>query len=131
MAKVPDRNREKEQHILGPGDHGTTFGGNPVACAGAKVVLARMTPEFLESVSAKGDYIRSRLAAMDGVTDISGRGLMIGFKISGRDSADVVQEALGKGLMMLTAKDRIRLLPPLVITYDEIDAGLKILENCI
>ena len=82
MAKVPDRNREKEQH-------------------------------------------------MDGVTDISGRGLMIGFKISGRDSADVVQEALGKGLMMLTAKDRIRLLPPLVITYDEIDAGLKILENCI
>ena len=90
-----------------------------------------MTPEFLESVSAKGDYIRSRLAAMDGVTDISGRGLMIGFKISGRDSADVVQEALGKGLMMLTAKGRIRLLPPLVITYDEIDAGLKILENCI
>ena len=57
--------------------------------------------------------------------------LMIGFKISGRDSADVVQEALGKGLMMLTAKDRIRLLPPLVITYDEIDTGLKILENCI
>lgn len=122
---------EKCCDILQPGDHGTTYGGNPVVCAGAVEVLSRLNNEFLESVKAKGDYIRAELSELPQVEAITGMGLMIGIQLNDKKAADVAAEALKKGLMLLTAKDRVRLLPPLTISYEEIDKGLEILKSII
>lgn len=117
--------------VLKPGDHGTTFGGNPVCCAGAVEVVSRIDDDFLAEVAAKGEYIRKKVSEMNGVAGISGLGLMIGIKPADKKAGDVVAEALEKGLMLLTAKDRVRMLPPLNISYEEIDRGLAILEDCL
>ena len=122
---------ETAAEILKPGDHGTTYGGNPIACAGAFEVLSRIDDDFLKEVQAKGDYIREKLAAMSEVESISGMGLMIGVKLKEKAAKDVVNAALTEGLMLLTAKDKVRLLPPLNITYEEIDKGLAILEKLL
>lgn len=116
---------EKTADVLQPGDHGATFGGNPVACAGGCVIMDRMTEEFLQEVREKGQYLRERLSSIPGVCDITGLGMMLGFRIAGKDSKDVVKAALDEGVMLLTAKDKIRLLPPLVITRKQIDKGLE------
>ena len=117
--------------VLKPGDHGTTYGGNPVACAGALEVINRMDDDFLAEVAAKGTYIREKLAEMGDVESVSGMGLMIGIKLKTKQAKEVVAEALKEGLMLLTAKDKVRLLPPLNISYEEIDKGLAILEKLI
>lgn len=117
--------------VLKPGDHGTTYGGNPVACAGAVEVLTRMDDAFLEEVQKKSDYLKKELQALPHVTNISGLGMMLGVSVEGREAGEVVKKALEKGLMILTAKDRIRLLPPLTITYDEIDQGIDILRKAL
>ncbi len=117
--------------ILKPGDHGTTYGGNPIACAGAYEVINRMDEDFLAEVAAKGDYIREKVLAMEGVETVSGMGLMIGISLKEKAAKDVVNSALAEGLMLLTAKDKVRLLPPLNISYEEIDKGLAILEKLI
>ena len=117
--------------ILKPGDHGTTYGGNPVACAGALEVVNRMDDDFLAEVAAKGTYIKEKLEAMAEVESVSGMGMMIGIKLKTKQAKDVVNEALKEGLMLLTAKDKVRMLPPLNISYDEIDKGLAILEKLI
>jgi len=117
--------------ILKPGDHGTTYGGNPIACAGALEVINRMDDTFLAEVAAKGAYIKEKLEAMDGVASVSGMGMMIGVELKEKKAKDVVNAALSEGLMLLTAKDKVRLLPPLNISYEEIDKGLAILEKLI
>lgn len=117
--------------ILKPGDHGTTYGGNPIACAGAYEVLTRIDDDFLKEVREKGEYIKEKLLAMDEVDFVSGMGMMIGIQLKEKKAKDVVNEALAEGLMILTAKDKVRLLPPLNITYDEIDKGLAILEKLL
>ncbi len=117
--------------ILKPGDHGTTYGGNPVACAGALEVINRMDDAFLAEVAAKGTYIKEKLLAMEEVESVSGMGLMIGVQLKTKQAKEVVAEALKEGLMLLTAKDKVRLLPPLNISYEEIDKGLAILEKLI
>jgi acetylornithine/N-succinyldiaminopimelate aminotransferase len=117
--------------VLQPGDHGTTYGGNPVACAGAVEVLTRLDDEFLAEVSKKGKYIEDKLMAIKEVKSVSGMGLMLGVEIEGKEAAAVVKEALEAGLMVLTAKNKVRLLPPLTITYDEIDKGLNILKEVL
>jgi acetylornithine/N-succinyldiaminopimelate aminotransferase len=117
--------------VLKPGDHGTTYGGNPVACAGALEVVNRMDDAFLAEVTAKGTYIREKLEAIDEVESVSGMGMMIGIKLKTKQAKDVVNEALKEGLMLLTAKDKVRMLPPLNISYEEIDKGLAILEKLI
>ncbi len=117
--------------VLKPGDHGTTYGGNPVACAGAVEVLTRMDDAFLEEVQKKSDYLKKELQALPHVTNISGLGMMLGVSVEGREAGEVVKKALEEGLMILTAKDRIRLLPPLTITYDEIDQGIEILRKAL
>jgi len=122
---------ETAAEILKPGDHGTTYGGNPIACAGAYEVLSRIDDEFLAEVRAKGDYFREKISAMDEVESISGMGLMIGIKLKEKAAKDIVNAALAEGLLLLTAKDKVRLLPPLNITYDEIDKGLAILEKLL
>ena len=122
---------EKCCDVLKPGDHGTTYGGNPVACAGAVEVLTRMDDAFLREVEAKGEYIKEKLMAMPQVNGVSGMGLMLGVAVEGKEASKVVSDALEAGLMILTAKDKVRLLPPLTITYEEIDAGLAILEKAL
>lgn len=123
---------EKCAEVLDKGSHGSTFGGNPVCCAAAMAVLETVTAEgFLSEVRAKAEYIREKLSAIKGVKSVSGLGLMIGVELEEKAALDVVNAALEKGLLVLTAKTKVRLLPPLNITYDEIDKGLEILQSVI
>ncbi|MGN0584370.1 MAG: aspartate aminotransferase family protein [Ruminococcus sp.] len=123
---------EKCAEVLDKGSHGSTFGGNPVCCAAAEAVLETVTGEgFLEEVQKKGAYFREKLEAMEGVKSVSGLGLMIGIEIENKTALQAANEALEKGLLILTAKTKVRLLPPLTITYDEIDKGLAILADII
>ena len=116
---------EKVSETLTPGSHGSTFGGNPVACAGALSVLAQIDDAFLAEVRAKGKILREALCAMPNVSDVSGLGLMIGFTVKNLKAADVKAKALEAGLVVLTAKDRVRLLPPLAISRAELAEGLQ------
>ena len=124
---------EKAKDALGPGDHGSTYGGNPIVCAGADYVLSKFMDGggFLAGVAEKGEYFRDRLLKIPGVTGVSGLGLMIGIDIGGKDAKLVVSEAAKRGLLLLTAKSRVRLLPPLIIEQADIDAGLLILAESI
>lgn len=120
---------EKTEHVLGFGQHGTTFGGNPVACAGGQVVLKKLDDKMLQQVTEKADYIWKKLSKMKHVKSVSGLGLMIGIELAdGLEAKTVVQQCIEQGLIPLTAKTKVRLLPPLTITYEEIDQGLAILE---
>ena len=123
---------EKCSAVLVHGTHGSTFGGNPIACAGGNVVVSRVSsPEFLAEVQKKSEYIFDKVSKMKGVASVTGLGLMIGIELTEKKAADVVKAALDKGLLLLTAKTKVRLLPPLTITYEEIDAGLKIIEELL
>ena len=124
---------EKLADVLGPGLHGSTFGGNPVVCAGALAVLGRMQePGFLDSVKEKGAYIAQRLRGMDGIESVRGMGMMLGAALSGGKSAKAVAAScVQNGLLVLTAKDVLRFLPPLTITMEELDRGLVILQKTI
>lgn len=122
---------EKTANILTAGDHGTTFGGNPIVCAGGNVIMKKIDEELLQQVQEKGAYIRNFLEALPSVKDVSGIGLMLGFRVENREASQVVKEAIPVGLMMLTAKDKVRLLPPLTITKEEIDKGLSILKEIL
>ncbi len=123
---------EKCADTLTAGTHGSTFGGNPVACAGGLEVLKKAgDPAFLRDVAEKGTYIKQKLLKLDEVEAVTGMGLMIGIKLKTKNAGDIVKRALGEGLLLLTAKDKVRLLPPLNITYEEIDKGIKILQKLI
>lgn len=118
---------DKVKSVFTPGTHGSTFGGNPIACAGGLAVLKRLNSEgFLESVSRKAEHFRSRLEACGEVESVSGLGLMIGIKLKTKTAADTAKKALENGLLILTAKDKVRFLPPLTIEESEIDGGLDI-----
>ena len=119
--------------ILTAGMNGSTFGGNPVACAGALSVIRRVgKAEFLHDVQKKGAYMMKKLAEMPGVSFVRGRGMMIGVKLAGdQDAHEVMVRCAQAGLLALTAKDLIRFLPPLTISQDEIDRGLDIFASVI
>lgn len=117
--------------VLQAGDHGTTFGGNPIACAGGVEILQRMDSEFLQRVWEKGQYMKAEIEKMPGVTGVTGLGLMIGIALSEKDAKTVVKKAIEDGLIALTAKEKIRLLPPLTISYEEIKEGLAILRQAL
>ena len=125
---------EKVSNVLVPGDHGTTFGGNALAMAAANVVLDELAkPEFLDDVAKKGQYMMDTIKSwnLDEIVDVRGKGLMIGVEIKGK-SADVEKAAAEKGLLVLTAGEHVvRLLPPLVISMDEISKGLEVLKACL
>ncbi len=121
---------KKTADVIVPGSHGTTFGGNPIACAAALEVLSRVaSPEFLREVREKGDYIRSKLSQIGNVKEIRGQGMMIGIVTEKDNAKEVAGKCLENGLLVLTAKTLLRLLPPLTITYEEIDRGLTILKE--
>ena len=120
----------KTEHVFHPGDHGSTFGGNPVCCAGAINVLSRLTEEFLLEVRAKSEYLRTKLAGIDGVKGISGLGLMIGLETE-KSPKEVAQACFKRGLLVLTAHSRVRIVPPLTVTKTEMDEGLSILREVL
>ena len=121
---------EKCADVFGYGDHGSTFGGNPVVCAGAVNILSRIDEELLEKVREKGEYFTARLKEIEGVEEVSGLGLMIGIKTA-KPAAEIAAECVKRGLLVLTAHSRVRLLPPLTISKEEIDFALKILNEVI
>lgn len=122
---------EKCESTLGFSAHGSTFGGNPIVCAGASYVLARLDKDFLFAVGQKGEYLREKLGEIDGIESVSGLGLMLGLKLKDKTSSDVVKEGIKRGIIMLTAKEKVRLLPPLTITYDEIDKAVAIIKSIV
>ena len=121
---------DKLASTFNPGDHGSTFGGNPVACAGALAVLDVIgNDEFYNEVTYKGNLIKSLIeqANLPNVVEVRGKGLMIGIEIKG-NSSKIQKEALSKGLLVLTASENVvRLLPPLVIDDSVIKDGINIL----
>lgn len=124
--------RERLGTVLGAGQHGTTFGGNPVACAGALEVLSRVAkPEFLSEVRAKGAYLKEKAAAIPGISAVRGMGMMLGAITEQNNARQIAAACVKNGLLVLTAKDVLRFLPPLVISYEELDRGLAILEKTI
>lgn len=123
---------EKCADVLVKGTHGSTFGGNPIACAGGLVVLSKAGDEkFLAEVREKGDYLRAKLLEIPEVEGIDGLGMMIGIRLKTKNAADVCKAAVENGLLLLTAKTKLRLLPPLNITKEEIDKGIEILKKLL
>ena len=122
---------EKLKDVVTPGSHGSTFGGNPIAAAGAISIVKRLDDEFLADVSRKGDYIKQNLLSIKGVKSVDSMGLMLGISTD-KDAGEIAKSCLENGLLVLTAhKNKVRLLPALNISYDEIDEGLKILKEVI
>ena len=121
---------EKLKDTVTPSSHGSTFGGNPICAAGACSIVERIDDEFLSQVKQKGDYIREFLSGINGVENISGMGMMIGFTAG--DAGEIAKKCLENGLLVLTAhNNKIRLLPALSISKDELDKGLNILKEVI
>ncbi|MBR3147073.1 MAG: aminotransferase class III-fold pyridoxal phosphate-dependent enzyme [Eubacterium sp.] len=120
---------DKYADVLEPGDHGCTYGMNPVCCSGASYVLSRIDDPFLAGVREKGEYIRERLEAFSEVEKTTGLGLMIGVVLKSMDPSEACVKLLENGVMTLTAGNKVRLLPPLVISYEEIDEAMKGFEK--
>lgn len=124
---------DKTAGVLGFGQHGSTFGGNPVACAGACYVLDRvMKPEFLEEVKKKSEYMKKKLLEIRQIKSVTGLGLMLGAELEeGLTAGETAGKCVEEGLLVLTAKTKLRFLPPLVISYEEIDRGIEILARVL
>lgn len=121
---------EKVEKVLGFGDHGSTFGQNPVCAAGALSIISRLDDEFLDEVSRKGEYIVSSLKDAKGVESITGMGLMLGIKTT-KSASEIVARCIEKGVLCLTAKDKVRLLPALNIPMDVLKEAVEIIKECI
>lgn len=123
---------EKCFEVLTPGTHGSTFGGNPICCAAAAAVLDTVTAKgFLASVQQKGYSIVSKLLGCSEVEGVDGIGLMLGIRLKTKDAHAVLEEAAKRGLLLLTAKNKVRLLPPLTISDEEIEKGIGILIDIL
>ena len=121
---------EKTQDVLRNGDHGSTFGGNPVSCAGAISILSRLDAKLLEDVKAKSAYVFSAFQSASGVEAVSGMGLMIGLKTT-KPAGEVLRTCLENGVLCLTAKDKLRLLPALNIPMETLEKAVGIiLQAC-
>ncbi|WP_294572216.1 aminotransferase class III-fold pyridoxal phosphate-dependent enzyme, partial [uncultured Subdoligranulum sp.] len=117
---------------MGPGSHGSTFGGNPVVCAGALAVMEQLTPELLAHARKMAETLRTGLQTLPHVAAVSGLGLMVGIAFEDGISAAAVRTACElQGLLVLTAKSRLRLLPPLILTQEDVDKALAILRTVL
>ncbi|MGN0788744.1 MAG: aminotransferase class III-fold pyridoxal phosphate-dependent enzyme, partial [Christensenellales bacterium] len=121
---------DKVADVLGYGEHGSTFGGNPIACAGALSILKRIDDNLLQQVRQKSRYVWTKLQNAKGVESVSGMGLMIGIKTD-KPAREVVEKCLERGVLCLTAKDKVRLLPALNIEQDLLDEALDILLEIV
>ena len=119
---------EKTENVLGFGDHGSTFGGNPVCAAGAVNVMQRIDEKFLEEVKAKSKFIFDELCGAKGVESVSGLGLMIGIKTV-RPAKEIIAECIENGVLCLSAKDKVRLLPSLNIPMEVLAKAVKIIKD--
>lgn len=121
---------DKVKDVFQSGDHGSTFGGNPICAAGAKTVVERLTPALLAEVTEKGQYIKSVLAGKPGVLSVSGLGLMVGIETTASPK-EVIAECLKQGVIVLSAKNKVRLLPALTITKGQLEKAMKVLIDVI
>lgn len=120
---------DKLKDVMGPSTHGTTFGSNPVVCAGANYIIDTVnTPEFIEEVNKKGTYFKEKLEKIKGVKSVRQQGLMIGVEVEG-NAGDIAKKCTENDLLVITAKTLLRMLPPLNIKYEEIDEALAILKK--
>ncbi len=120
---------EKVQNVLDAGSHGSTFGGNPVCCAGAVNVLSRLDDAMLAGVRQRADYIRRALAGADGIVSISGLGLMLGIQTK-KPAADILAACREKGVLVIKAKDKLRLLPALNIPMELLEKAVAVIREC-
>lgn len=123
---------KKVADTMGPGSHGSTFGGNPVVCAGGCAVLDAMDDAFMRNVNARAAQLREGLASLPHVASVSGMGLMVGIAFADDvKTADVRAACERKGLLVLTAKTRLRLLPPLILSEADVAKALSILDDVL
>ncbi len=123
---------EKCCDVLTKSTHGSTFGGNPLACAGGNVVLDKVTnPDFIKEINRKAELFKSKLAEIDEVEGVDGMGLMLGIRLKTKKAADILVQCAHSGLLILTAKDKLRFLPPLNISDENIEKGMKILKDIL
>ncbi|MBR3738976.1 MAG: acetylornithine/succinylornithine family transaminase [Clostridia bacterium] len=118
---------EKVEHVLGFGDHGSTFGGNPVCCAGALSVLSRLDDAFLAEVRKKSEFLFDTFKDAPGIEAVTGLGLMIGLKTK-KPAGQVLAACMEKGVLCLTAKDKVRLLPALNIPMDTLKQAAEVIK---
>lgn len=118
---------DKCKDVLGFGDHGSTFGGNPVCCAGALSILSRIDDNLLYDVRAKSDWLFREFSHSEGIESVSGMGLMIGLKTK-KPASEVVAKCMENGVLCLTAKDKVRLLPALNISMDILKQAASVIK---
>lgn len=122
---------EKVKDTLTPGTHGSTFGGNPVSCAGAVSILARLDDHLMEEVKAKSDYIVKELTGAEGVGSVTGLGLMLGVEPTNKPAKEVIAKCIEGGVLLLSAKTKVRLLPPLTISWDDLKKAVDVLKEAL
>jgi acetylornithine/N-succinyldiaminopimelate aminotransferase len=119
---------EKTADIYKPGLHGSTFGGNPVCAAGALSILERINEKLLADVKEKSKYIFGQLQGASGVKSVSGLGLMIGVETE-KDAGEVINNCMARGVLVIKAKNKVRLLPALNIEMEVLEKAIKILKE--
>ena len=119
---------EKTENVYTPGSHGSTFGGNPVSCAGAISIIERLTDKFLSDVEKKSQYIIETLSACEGVKGITGLGLMLGIETE-KDVNEVLSYCQQNGVLPIKAKNKLRLLPPLNISFPDLEKAINIIKK--
>ncbi len=119
---------EKTENVLTAGDHGSTYGGNPICAAGAVSIVERLDAELFAEVKKKGEYIKEKLITFDGVKSVSGMGLMMGIETE-KPAPDCIKACMDNGLLVISAKEKVRLLPALNISWEDIDKALEIMKD--
>ena len=119
---------EKTENVLGIGSHGSTFGGNPICAAAAVNTLSRIDEDLLSAVREKSEYIIKELSVADGVKSVSGKGLMLGVETE-RDANEIIAECMKNGVLIIKAKNKIRLLPALNIPFEQLQRAIETIKN--
>lgn len=121
---------EKTQNVLTQGTHGSTFGGNPIACAGALTIVSRLTYGFMEEVKRKSQYIINELQNAEGVKSVTGLGLMLGIETE-KDAGEVIKICMENGVLPIKAKNKVRLLPPLNISDEDLKTAIQVIKEAV
>ena len=123
---------KKLEDVMQPSTHGSTFAANPVVCAGANYVLSVVADEkFLDEVNKKGEYLKNKLLEIKGIKSVRNLGLMVGIELENGDAHDIAVKCVENGLLIITAKSLLRMLPPLNISYGELDEAVEILKKTL